>query len=558
MNKVRARGKKAGYSRDDYVAAYAVYGSIRKTAKAMGVTHRPVEIALKRTDMQPSKTELYGNIGGQTKTVVKKVPKTGVKRYIVTAAQTETKINEGFWNNLLELARYYGAEVLVAPFAYNKQAFGHQSNSKPGAKRDENELFSAMDPALVPYLVSDRVQLAKGLVFCAEVQILPTATDPLSGLETYTGRSSGIFPHAKIELRSIPSMRDEPTKFNYTTGCVTRHNYIQKKAGQKGEFHHAYGALIVEVMKDGWWVRQLNADKDNIIYDLDVYAAHDDELGATIFSAVGAEALVSGDVHVAELDPEVKEATWGKGGLVDLLAPRVQVLHDVFDMRSRPWQDEQSFHRQLEKHVKKQESVEDEVRECAEVLNELCSKVEKTVIVRSNHDLKLEKWLDVGDYKKDLINAPFFLRAQLAKVNAILRGDKSFKVLQWAITSVATSHQFTALLGKGVQYLAEDESYILCPEAGGGIECGNHGHLGVNGAKGTPKGFTKMARKMIIGDKHVAGIYGGVYVTGTCTGRDVAYAKGPSSWSPTDCVVYRNGKRALVTMWKGRFFAPRP
>lgn len=547
-----------GYTAEDHVAAYAKYGSARKAAAALGIAHKVIDRSLAELNMQPSKTELYGNLGGQTKTVVKKVPKKGVKRYIVAAAQTQTKVNKGFWNNLLALAKYYDAEVLVAPFAYNKQAFGHQSNSKPGAKSGENELFSAMDPALAPYLVSDRVQLAKGLVFCAEVQILPTATDPLSGLETYTGRASGIFPHAKIELRSVPSMRDEPTKFNYTTGCVTRHNYIQKKAGQKGEFHHAYGALIVEVTKDGWWVRQLNADKYNTVYDLDICAAHDDEIGASIFSAGGAEALVSGDVHVAELDPEVKEATWGKDGLVDLLAPRVQVLHDVFDMRSRPWQDEQSFHRQFEKHVKKQESVEDEVRECAMVLNELCGKVGETIIVRSNHDLKLEKWLDTGDYKKDLVNAPFFLRAQLAKVSAILRGDKSFNVLKWAITSVATSHQFTALLGKGVRYLAEDESYILCPEAGGGIECGSHGHLGVNGARGTPKGFTKMARKMIIGDKHSAGIYGGVYVTGTCTGRNVAYAKGPSSWSPTDCVVYRNGKRALVTMWRGRFFAPRP
>lgn len=542
-----------GYTAEDHVAAYAKYGSTRKAAAALGVTHKQIDRSLAKLGQQPSKTELYGNLGGQTKVVKRAVPKSGVKRYILTAAQTETKINEGFWNNLLALAAYYDAEILVAPFAYNKQAFGHQTNAKPGKRAGDNELFSATDPALAPYLTSDRVQLAKGLVFCGEVQILPTAVDPLSGLETYTGRASGIFPHAKIEMRSIPSMRDEPTKFNYTTGCVTRHNYIQKKAGQKGEFHHAYGALIVEVTKDGWWVRQLNADKDNDIWDLDVLASS--KMPEAVGGPYSAEAVVCGDVHVAEMDPDVEAATWGESGLVDLLQPKTQVLHDVFDMRSRPWQDEQSFHRQLEKHVNKQESVEDEVRECATALARYAAKVPETVIVRSNHDLKLEKWLDTGDYKKDLLNARFFLEAQLAKVDAIVLGNKKFRVLEWALKSVADEGlwgQFDTL-----RFLDEDESFILCKDAGGGIECGNHGHRGPNGSKGTPKGFMKMARKMIIGDKHSAGIYGGVYVTGTCTGRNVAYAKGPSSWSPTHCVVYPNGKRALVTMWNGRFFAPR-
>lgn len=543
----RVRGQNAGYTAEDHIAAYAKYGSTRKAAAALGIHHGIIDKSLRTSNMQPSKTALYGNAGSKTKTVKRAQVKEGIKRYIVTAAQSETRVNKGVWENLLALASYYDAEVLVAPYAYNTQAFGHQNTAKPGSKKEDTSLFSAMDPALTPYLTSDRIQLAPGLVFCGEVQILPTAVDPLSGLEAYTGRASGIFPHAKIEMRSIPSMKREPTKFNYTTGCVTLHNYIQKKAGQKGEFHHAYGALVVEVTKDGWWVRQLNADKSNNIYDLELLAKD-----GGVFVGMTAEAVVCGDVHVAEIDPAVEAATWGTGGLIGLLQPNVQVLHDVFDMRSRPWQDEASFHRQLEKHVKGQERVEDELADCGLWLVEAANKCNQTVIVRSNHDIKLEKWLDTGDYKKDLTNAVFFLRANLAKVEATLRGDKDFKVLEWALRDYFGLHL------PGVTFLGEDENFILCRKHGGGIECGNHGHLGPNGSKGTPKGFMKMARKMIIGDKHSAGIYGGVYVTGTCTGDDVAYARGPSSWSPTHCIVYKNGKRALVTMWNGSFFAPRP
>jgi hypothetical protein len=545
--------KNKGYSAEDYVLAYAKAGSVRKVAAALGVSHTAVEQALKRADMQPSKTALYGTAGSKTKTVKKAAPKTGVKRYVVTAAQSETKAWAGF-GNLLALVKYYDAELLIAPYAYNVQAFGHQSSAKPGAKKSDDTLFSAMDPAFAPYLTSSRVQLAPGLVFCGEVQILPTAADPLSGMENYTGRASGIFPHAKIEMRSVASMKHEPTKFNYTTGCVTRHNYIQKKAGQKGEFHHAYGALLVEVTADGWWVRQLNADKNNTIYDLDVYAATlYDEDGPTVYESEGAEALICGDLHIAEMDDGAARATWGSGGLIDVLKPKQQILHDVFDMRSRPWQDELDFHRQFEKHVNGQERVEDEVKECAEVLRyTILPGVPKTVIVRSNHDRKLEKWLTTGDYKRDLVNASFFLRAQLAKVEAILAGRENFKVLEWALNATGLMPEDADVL-----FLNEDTSYILCKDGSGGIEAGLHGDLGANGAKGTPKGFQKMARKLVFADKHSCGIWGGAYGVGHKTAPTVKYTKGPSSWSLTDCVVYPNGKRALLTYWAGSYFAPR-
>jgi hypothetical protein len=63
-------------------------------------------------------------------------------------------------------------------------------------------------------------------------------------------------------MKSVASVKSDPTKFNWTTGTVTLRNYIQKKAGQKAEFHHCYGALLVEVDSTGaWGVRQLLADE---------------------------------------------------------------------------------------------------------------------------------------------------------------------------------------------------------------------------------------------------------------------------------------------------------
>ena len=523
-----------GLGRDAYVAAYQELGSVQAVAKKFKVNRSVVQLSLKRAGVETDHEKLMGSLGG-LKSTKYEVPKTGVKRYIITAAQNNTKVNKVFWDRLNDLAGFYNANIIVCPFTYSPQT--------SLTKVDE----PWYDPEVQEFLVSDRIQLAPGLVLCAEVtRTLPTAVNPLSGYETYTGRASSIFPHAKIALQTIPSMKDEQTKFMYTTGAVTKHNYSKTKAGFKGEFHHAYGALIVEVSAEGWWVRQLNADSQNRIYDLDICA---DEDGVTYGNT--AAALVYGDFHAAEIDPEVLASTWsGDEALVDFLQPEYQILHDFFDMRSRPWQDELSFHRQLEKHVKKQESVKDEIDEAHRMYVDYVHRdFAQSVFVRSNHDIKIEKWLNTADYRRDLINAEFFLEAQLEKVRAIVNDVKRFNVFEWAMRLRG--------IPDNVIFLQEDDSFIICKNKGGGIECGQHGHLGPNGSKGTPRGLAKMARKQFIGDKHSPCIVDGLYTVGTCTGRDVAYTRGPSSWSPTHGVAYENGKRALLTMWAGRFYAPR-
>lgn len=517
----------------DFVAAYEAAGSIQGAATALGTDDRTVRRSLRRSGNYIAPGNKTAIQAGRIEALEKcALPAAGeVKRYIVTSAQNGTRINKGFFASLQNLAAYYAAQIIVCPWTYSPMTGLSDTDEEP-----------AWDQRIAPFLTTKRTQLAPGLILCAEIsRILPTASRPLSGFETYTGRASSIIPHAKIALESVASMKHEPTKFLYTTGAVTQPHYSRTKAGFKGEHHHSYGALLVEVTRKGWWVRQLNADRKNHVHDLDVKATP-----AEIVTGLRAEAVVVGDLHVAEADPIVLKATWGLDGLMDTVLPQTQVLHDVFDMRSRPWQDELNFHRNFEKFVASQENVEAEVKEARAYLQKIRSLADKTVVVRANHDLKLEKWLNTADYRKDLTNAHFFLRMQLAKVEAITRGDGQFKVLEHALAL------------PWVHFLDEDQSFLLCPDAsGGGIECGNHGHLGPNGSRGTPIGLSKLARKQIIGDKHVACILEGVYVVGTCA-LNPAYTRGPSAWSPTHCVVYPNGKRALVTCWGGRFFAPRP
>ena len=141
--------------------------------------------------------------GGKQRAAQKKeaLPVTGIKRYILTAAQNNTHVHEAFWSNLQAMAKHYDAQILVGTFSYNQNNFGKLAVKSGTKKPHEFELW--FDPAIKPYISDDRIELAPGLTWCGNMNILPTEDNPISGLETYGGSSSVIFPHTKIEMRSI-------------------------------------------------------------------------------------------------------------------------------------------------------------------------------------------------------------------------------------------------------------------------------------------------------------------------------------------------------------------
>jgi hypothetical protein len=464
-----------------------------------------------------------------------------VRRYILTGAQNNTHIHADLWANLLALADYYRAEIIVSRFTYNKGAYVRQGGvAKPGADAPADGIWYA--PEIIPYVRDERVELAPGLIWCGEVQILPTAARPLSGFETYTGTASGIFPHPKIAMESIPTAKHESTKFNYTTGCVTLRNYIKAKAGLKAEHHHSYGALLVEVDPQGrWWVRQLSATSDGTIFDLDVRVD-----AGRVSDEHRVEAIVWGDIHEIRLDPEVREGAWGDGGMIDCLRPRYQVFHDLLDFRARNHHERGNPHKAFERFVMDEESVVAELESARTFLEQSRRPWCSGLIVNSNHDDALERFVREVDGRQDPINAEFWLAATQALYDAIRRRDTNFMLLEWAMRR----------LGPVVErFLRTDESFVLCPDRSGGIEVGMHGHLGPNGARGSPRAFAKMGRKAVTAHTHSAGVIDGVYVAGTSSQADLGYNTGPSAWSHSHVVVYETGKRAIVTMHGGQWRA---
>lgn len=533
-------------------ALVAEHGSQRKAAMATGISKSSIGRALVR---QPSRGIESASIGKEVREPVilgrvdarrakryKRPPQGKVLRYVLTCAQNNTRLHEETWLSLRTLAAHYDAQIMVSRFTYDKSAVGTHA-AKPGTTEESRGLW--YDPRIDEHINDERVTLAPGLVWCGEMNILPTAVRPLSGLEAYTGRDTGVFPHAKIAMESVASGKNEGVKFNFTTGTITQRNYIAKKAGLKAEFHHCYGALLVEVNDAGqWWCRQLNADSDGIVYDLDM------KFDGGHLSRSEVEAVSWGDIHVAQMDDAVYAASWGaETGMIDVLRPKHQFMHDLLDFQARNHHSRGNPHVQFRRHVEGTGDVRKEIAAAADFLWLAHRGSCKTVVVDSNHDNALTRWLREADYRHDPLNAVTFLELQLAKYESIQNG-RDQHVLEHAVSLYGERPP-----PSNWRFLREDESYIICPDAKGGIECGMHGHLGANGSRGNARGFAKMGRKAVVGHSHSAGIVDGVYVGGISGRLDQGYNHGPSSWSHSHVVCYPNGKRTVVTIWKGKWRA---
>ena len=465
-----------------------------------------------------------------------------IKRYIFTCAQNNTKVHAPAWRSLLVLAKHYGAELVVSQFAYDTTSGYQKKNEKPTMTRREEDRW--WDPAVVPYICNERVKVTKGLEFCGELQISPTAKRPISGLESYTGRASCIIPHVKIAMESIASGKHEGAKLIYTTGTVTKRNYIQRKAGQVATFHHAFGGLLVEVDSQGrWFCRQLNCSENGTLYDLDVCVRD-----GKVTTGNRVEAIVWGDAHVRQAEPSVTKLAWGKGGMVDTLRPRYQFFHDILDFKSRNHHEIGIGRKRFERFCgdPEDDDVGLELREAAKALADRTRPFCKSVVVSSNHNSALLRWLDYADYRADPRNALTFLELQTSVYKAIAE-KRTVDIFECAMRRYGAP--------KAAKFLEEDESFIICSDANGGVECGMHGHLGLNGGPGSVLGFARMGRKSITGHGHSAAITDGAWRSGTSSKMNMGYNRGPSSWSWSHVITQPNGKRQMVTMWRGAYRA---
>lgn len=473
-------------------------------------------------------------IGGSLEAPDERRNTTAAKTLVFTSAQSNTVLNEDFFLALEAYCEHRGAELHISRFTYNKASHGKKS-VKPGSGQASDHEDLWFDPRIAPYASDVSLEIVPDLIFCGELNVIPTRINPLSSFKNYTRNASAIIPHAKMCMESVPTMKRSPAKFLYTTGTVTARNYIQKAAGQVADFHHVFGALVVEIDDNGeWWVRQLNADKTGGFYDLNTHWTRD---GLTRENC-RVHAITHGDIHGAKLDKRVAAAVFEPGGIVDQLRPHEQHFHDTIDFMPRNHHNIGDPHFLHAMFVKGTSSVEAEINATSKWLTSVAYRGwSHHFIIVSNHDQAIEGWLRNTTAMSDPANARYW-----HEINAwcFKRREDGF-----------SPHAFTYALSRNLStefllrttFLQEDDSYLSL----GQIEIGLHGHLGPNGARGNPKNLRTVGRANTA-HTHSAGITEGIYTAGVYGSLDMGYNKGLSSWSHSLIVTYPNAKRAILTI----------
>lgn len=457
-------------------------------------------------------------------------------RYIITTAQNATPVDDNFFKCLTTYATLTNSQILVIGTRYKNPT------SVWSASQEGEEWW---DKRIVPYLVTENKQLSPSLMVIADIKIQPTATNPLSGFDTYTGVMSGVFGHPKIQLKTIPTPNQNLPKILTTTGAITGKNYTDSKAGKKGEFHHSLGACIVEVDYDGiTHIRHVHANTDGSFYDLDKYIT---TKGVTEYNRIAG--LVCGDIHAEFIDPSVEAGTFSDANSIcNVLRPEVIVYHDVEDFYRRNHHHKGNHLLAFAKHHLGRNNVEEGLQITADFIDKHTRPDCTNIIVKSNHDEALNRWLREADPKQDPENAILYHYLMYHTLSNVKPTSTGFSFLDpfafWCKNPVKQK----GMLNDSTLFLGRDESFTIKD-----IEVGFHGDQGPNGSRGSIKSFTKIGPKTVIGHSHTPGIEEGVYQVGVSARLDLEYVSGPSSWLQTHCVIYPDGKRTLIHLINGKW-----
>jgi hypothetical protein len=213
------------------------------------------------------------------------------------------------------------------------------------------------------------------------------------------------------------------------------------------------------------------------------------------------------------------------------IKPRHVVLHDVFDGYSVSHHEMKDPFTQYRKEVKGTNCLESEIDY---MLNQLkrFTEFDNVVIVRSNHDDFLDRWLKNGDWKKQPTskNSMAYMEFSQMLLKQYAESESSSDIKGVIPELINRSYPEFITLGRS-------DSYVV-----NGWELACHGDVGSNGSRGSLNQFRKLNTKIIVAHYHSPGRKDGALAVGTSTKMRIGYNIGPSGWLQSHVIIHPNGK----------------
>lgn len=449
------------------------------------------------------------------------------KRFVITTAVSGQTAHQGF----VDAIRYYcdenNAKLLILP-------------SHDPAHNLDNEIDWTFDPTILEDdIVFEETSLNSNF-FISGIRVTAKQINPITGLNELS-QTKGSFisasPKQFLEFDAVSASKFPHARM--TSGACTLPNYSSTRGNSQrssyiANFQHTIGAVIVEIVDDNiYHFRQIQADDKGTFADLGIeYTAN----SAKRLTGKDAPVLVMGDYHAGEHDDSAVGA-WTE--IINELGVQEIVFHDMFNGASINPHEENDIVLRSERAEKGLNSLRKELQLTSAEFDKMLSlkSIKKGVVVKSNHDDMLDRWLKKGAFAKDPVN--FKIGVDLASA---LTGTKK-DYLREALSMIQKPKHMDKL-----QWLTVDEDYLV-----GGIHLGAHGDKGANGARGSIKGLAKAYPRCVVGHSHTPGIFKGAFQVGTTSLLRLGYNKGASSWVHCSCLVYRNGQRQLINSIQGQW-----
>lgn len=452
------------------------------------------------------------------------------KRFIITWAQNNTPVHKGFYKNIEAYAKKINADIHIILGRYRNPTTPFETMRE---KNDEANVV--WDDDVIKYADANRHDIHKYVSIMSDIKIHPTAVNPMSGLEALSGVNSCVFGAPKVQLETIPVLDGNVPKMMVSTGAITKMNYSDSKSGKKGEFHHTYGFCIIEIKDEhSFFARQVTADdKTGDFNDLFYNVKNGNvTLNKTI------EAIILGDLHFGQHDQRLINSTLK---LMNVLKPNHVVLHDVFDGDSISHHQIKDPFVQYGKEIAGTNDLDKEINLMMSGLKQF-EKFKNVVIVRSNHDDFLDRWLKNEDWKKQPTFKNSRLYMQLSDILLEQYGSNPNNVAGVIPTLIKRKFPNFITLGRSGSYKVK-----------GGWELGQHGDLGSNGSRGSLLQFRKLNTKIVVGHYHSPGRKDGALAVGTSTKLRVGYNQGASSWLQSHVIIHNDGKAQHINFIHGEF-----
>lgn len=435
-----------------------------------------------------------------------------IKNYVISSYIPNTSIDSKFVRVLNKFIKSTGSEfkLLRCKENYNKDF--------------EMPLEIAINQEFGEVIVNRAFNLSKHL-HVSDFRISINTIDPLSGMESFAAKHGCmILPFPRHRFKTVPRMlkESETPRAIWCTGTISEaDSYKNNKSGLRMKDYHVKGALFVQInIKTGRFsIRQLQFDGESI-YDLDK------KYTESKIETVRPLAISCGDDHAIFQAPAAMKKT---EEIIAKYKPLNIFRHDTLDFGTA------GSHHLIGKYLTKAKlpmTLEEELKLTSDSIArfEKLFPFAKQFMVASNHPEHLDRYLDEARYYDDYPNHIIGLELALAKA----KGDS---VYEYSMKKYNTLKNTTFLSRKTSTKLA-------------GVELGDHGDEGSNGARSNPreKGIV-YSGKSITGHTHSPeiGVFGN-FVNGTLTHLSLPYTKdsGSSSWLWTNTLLYPNGKMTHI------------